>query len=328
MRFGIVLPLRPELAAEARLAEQLGFDSVFVAEHHQQDRGGWPTAPLVVLGALATVTERVRLGTGVLLLPLYHPIRVAEDGATVDYLSGGRLTLGVGLGYQEPDFAAFGVPMAQRVSRLEESIAVLRQAWTTGVVNHAGRRFQLDDVRVLPRTVQPEVPIWLAGWSEPAIDRAARIGDGWLIDPILNQDGVAHFLDHYRSAARDHGRPAHPVLMRTAIVGATREAAVEAMARPVVAGLHYYWRHGAFSDRFDPWLKEVRDDSEFTIDRLAPRRLILGSPADCIRQIEEWHAATGCEEIVLGFSRPLSSRDEAAAAPIRLFGERVIPHFR
>lgn len=327
MRFGVILPLRPELPDEVRLAEKLGFDAVFVAEHHQQERGGWPTAPLVVLGALATITERVRLGTGVLLLPLYHPIRVAEDGATIDYLSRGRLTLGVGLGYQAPDFDAFGVPIGQRVSRLEESIAILRQAWDTGRVDHAGRRFQLSDVRVLPRPVQEHVPIWIAGWSEPAIERAARLGDGWLIDPLLNQDGVLAFLDHYRAATTRLNRPAHPVLMRTVVIGESRDAAIEASARPVVASLHYYWRHGAFSERFDPWLKDLHDEREFTFDRLAPRRLIVGSPADCIRQIKEWHAATGCDYLLLGFARALGARGAAASEPIRLFGEKVLPHF-
>ena len=320
--------MRPEIADEARLAERLGFDAIFVAEHHQQERGGWPTAPLVVLGGLAMVTERVRLGTSVLLLPLYHPIRVAEDGATVDYLSGGRFVLGAGLGYQGSDFDAFGIPISQRVSRFEESIAILRQAWRTGGVTFSGKRFQVRDVRVLPRAVQSGLPIWLAGMSEPGLERAARLGDGWMIDPLINREGVQTYLPRYRALAEQAGRSPYPVLMRFAIIGQTRAAAIEACARPVLAGLHFYWREGAFNTRFDPWLDSLQDESEFTIDRLAPNRLILGSPAECIRQIEEWHAATGCDELVLGFARPLGARGAAASEPIRLFGEQVLPHFR
>ncbi len=186
----------------------------------------------------------------------------------------------------------------------------------------------VDVTLSLGMTPMSPVPIWLAGMSEPGMERAARLGDGWLIDPLINRDGVATYLPRYRTLAEQAGRPAQPVLMRQAIVGETRQAAIEACARPVLAGLHFYWREGAFNTHFDPWLANLRDESEFTIDRLVPNRLILGSPAECIRQIEEWHAATGCDEIVLGFARPLGAKGAAAAEPIRLFGEQVLPHFR
>src|SRR5918996_1506696 len=108
-----------EVCAEAQLAEQVGFDAILVGEHHQH-RDGFLPSPLIVSTAVAARTQRIRIGTGILLLPLYHPVHVAEDAATLDIISKGRLILGVGMGYQNGDFGAFGISPRQRVSRMEE----------------------------------------------------------------------------------------------------------------------------------------------------------------------------------------------------------------
>jgi alkanesulfonate monooxygenase SsuD/methylene tetrahydromethanopterin reductase-like flavin-dependent oxidoreductase (luciferase family) len=107
-----------EVCAEAQLAEQVGFDAILVGEHHQH-RDGFLPSPLIVSTAVAARTQKIRIGTGILLLPLYHPVHVAEDAATLDIIANGRLILGVGMGYQAGDFGAFGIPPGQRVSRLE-----------------------------------------------------------------------------------------------------------------------------------------------------------------------------------------------------------------
>src|ERR671939_608785 len=132
MRFGLS-PLQgggsfEQTIQECERAEAAGFDSVWLGEHHNSPVL-YPS-PLLGLAAIAARTQRVRLGTGVLLLPLYHPVAVAEEGAMVDLISGGRLTLGVGVGYAEEDFAAFGVSVKQRASRLEEGVSLLHRLWT------------------------------------------------------------------------------------------------------------------------------------------------------------------------------------------------------
>ena len=118
-----------EVIAEAQLAEEAGFDSCFFGEHHQ-DRDGFLPSPLIVATAVAASTRTLNVGTSVILLPLHHPVHLAEDVTTLDIVSKGRIILGVGLGYQPADFQAFGVPMSERVGRFEESLEIMRRSWS------------------------------------------------------------------------------------------------------------------------------------------------------------------------------------------------------
>jgi len=171
-----------ELIIEAQQAERAGFDSFFLTEHHQEPSGYLPS-PLPLAAALAARTSTIRLGTGIAILPLYHPTRLAEDCAVIDIISKGRLILGVGQGYQEGDFAAFGLKVSDRVSLFEESIEILRRAWTEEKVYFVGKRYTLQNVMVTPKPVQkPHPPIWVAALGDEAMKRAGRLGDALLAD--------------------------------------------------------------------------------------------------------------------------------------------------
>ena len=190
-----------ETLMECERAEALGFDSVWLGEHHNSSFF-YPT-PLIGLAAIASRTHRLRLGTGVLLLPLYHPVAVAEEGAMVDMMSGGRLILGVGAGYAPGEFAAFGVSSKERGSRLEEGASLLHRLWTEEKVTHRGRHYQVTDVTVGPRPVQqPRPPLWFAACAEPAIRRAARLGDAWSGGPSARLDEYATSLWPTASSVR------------------------------------------------------------------------------------------------------------------------------
>ncbi len=167
-------------------AEKLGFDSIWLTEHHFCEDGYTPS-PLVIAGAIGARTKRVQIGTNLLLLPLYDPIRMAEDCATVSLLSGGRFNLGVGGGYVEKEFEVFGRQVQHRPSLIEESIEILRAAWAGDTITFSGKRYEYADVRVSP---VPETPpkIFLGAISEPAADRAARIADGFLSSGYVAQD--------------------------------------------------------------------------------------------------------------------------------------------
>ncbi|HEX2171040.1 MAG TPA: LLM class flavin-dependent oxidoreductase, partial [Dehalococcoidia bacterium] len=156
--------------AEAQAAERYDFDGAFLTEHHQ-DPSGYLPAPLITAAAVAAKTERITIGTAVLLLPLYHPVQVAEQAAVVDLISNGRLILGVGLGYQPEDFQTFGVPIEQRVSHFEEGIQILRGAWAQDNFSFSGRRFRVDDLSLSPKPVQQPAPIWIGASSNPAVER-------------------------------------------------------------------------------------------------------------------------------------------------------------
>jgi len=181
-------------------AESLGFDSVWLTEHHFCDDGYTPS-PLVVAGAIGARTRRLRIGTNLLLMPLHDPIRLAEDGATLSLLTGGRFDLGVGLGYREVEFGAFKRPVRQRTSLLEEGVEILRRAWRGEPIAFHGKRFDIGDLRITP--VPEHVPkILVGGLATPAIERAARIGDGFLSTGGIGCDTFAAVSNNDAAKAR------------------------------------------------------------------------------------------------------------------------------
>lgn len=154
-------------------AENAGFDSVWTSEHHFLDDGYMPSL-LVLCAAIAEATSRIEIGTAVLLAPLHDPLRVAEDAATVDLISGGRLILGIGAGWRAEEFDVFGVGQDERAKLMRETVRILRGAWGPGTVEIDGRQ-----VNVTPKPAHP-IPIWMGGFAPGAIKRAGRIGDGFL----------------------------------------------------------------------------------------------------------------------------------------------------
>jgi probable F420-dependent oxidoreductase len=162
----------------ARLADQLGVDSFWLAEHHGASDGYNPSL-LPFLSAVAARTEMLEIGTAVLLAPLHHPLRIAEDAAVVDNISNGRLTLGLGLGWVPDEYRMFGASMQARGRKMAEFVEVLRKAWTGETFSYEGQAYRLEDVRVTPRPAQEPPPIYLGGMAPAALARAARLGDGY-----------------------------------------------------------------------------------------------------------------------------------------------------
>jgi natural product biosynthesis luciferase-like monooxygenase protein len=159
-----------------RAAEELGFDSVWPAEHHFTEYG-YCASPSLTLAAIAAETRRIRLGTGVVVLPLNHPVRVAEDYAFLDHLSDGRVELGLGRGYQPLEFQRYGVDQTTSREQFHEALQIVRQAWTEGRVDFEGRHYQFRDVPVRPRPLQqPHPPIWMAALSQESFEIAGRYG--------------------------------------------------------------------------------------------------------------------------------------------------------
>lgn len=168
---------------QARLAETAGLDSIWYSEHHFLEQTGYNPNVLGMCAAAAAVTSRIEIGPSVLLGPLYHPVRLAEDCAMVDQLSGGRLTVGIGMGYRDIEYQGLGVQRRRRVGRTEELIAILRQAWSGQPISFHGSNFDIETPALSPPPFQTAGPrIWIGGYAEAALDRVARLGDGWIMD--------------------------------------------------------------------------------------------------------------------------------------------------
>ncbi len=229
-----------ERLAQISRAETLGFRSCWLTEHHFCDDGYTPS-PLVLAGAIGARTEHIRLGTNLMLLPLHNPVRMAEDAATVSLITGGRFDLGVGIGYRELEFEAFGRKLSQRPSLIEEGIEIIRRAWSGTAVNFAGKRFQVGDLKVTPTPDNPP-KIYLGGMVEPAIQRAARIADGFLCT-----GGIG--LDIYNEAVEKSGKAIEDtdvVLGCWAIIAADPEAEAANIGDHVLYHINEYIKWGAF----------------------------------------------------------------------------------
>jgi alkanesulfonate monooxygenase SsuD/methylene tetrahydromethanopterin reductase-like flavin-dependent oxidoreductase (luciferase family) len=229
-----------EVLDQITWAEDLGFASVWLTEHHFCDDGYTPS-PLVVAAAIAERTSTMRIGTNLMLLPLHDPIRLAEDAATVSILSGGRFDLGVGLGYRQVEFDAFGRDLRHRPSLLEEGVEVIRRAWAGESVGGNRRRFPYPDVTVQPVPSDPP-RLLIGGMVEPAIDRVARIGDGFL------STQNAHHGMYLDAMARHHGNTGSGRIFagQWALVSDDPERTWAQAGPHAVYQLNEYVRWGAF----------------------------------------------------------------------------------
>lgn len=324
MRFGVVgYPSTfDELAAQARVAEDAGFDGWFFSEHHQLDVAYRFGSNLEVAAAIAASTSRIHVGTCVLLLPLHHPVALAESTAVIDGIAPGRFILGVGLGYRREDFDAFGINPHHRVSRFEEGLAVLRQAWTEGRVAFQGRRYRLRDVRVSPQPAVPP-PVWIAAWTETGVRRAARLGDAWIADPLHSITALSKLHEAYRDEAAQLGRPASTVLTRFVALGDDERDALRRHGAAVEATFRFYLKNRAFTRGLDAWMGSIHSFDDVTAASVVPDRVAVGSPDECVRTLERWSEQVGAQWALVTFLTDPTRAHEETMEALRAFGEAV-----
>jgi probable F420-dependent oxidoreductase len=313
-----------EVIAEAQLAEESGFDACFFGEHHQ-DKDGFLPSPLIVAAAVAARTRRLYVGTSVILLPLHHPVHVAEDVITLDLVSKGRVILGVGIGYQAADFQAFAVPMEHRVGLFEEGVEIIRRCWSGEPFSFHGVHYTLDNLQIRPRPFQrPAPPLWIGASVPAAARRAGRLGDAFVATPSADLESTRRLVNAYRQAALQAGRPPQVVLMRDAWVAQTRAEAAAVYGPEVMTAYQYYWQNRLAEFR------SIGPEVEFTLENLAPNRLILGDPETCVREFQRWHEATGSDYVLLRLRHAHSGGPPHAKImqALKLFGERVLPFCR
>jgi probable F420-dependent oxidoreductase len=321
--------LYQEILREAELAEQVGFDSIFVPEHHMLPDGYLP-APQVLLGAIAARTNRIRLGTSILQLPEWHAINVAEAWAVLDNISQGRSILGVGLGLVEDEFRLFGREVKDGPELFEEQIEIIRRAWTQDSFSFSGRFYNFDQVSITPRVLQkPHPPIWVGAMSEPALRRAGRVGSGWISDPLHHFQVLKSWAEIYRKQAKASGNAAEVVIMRAFMLTEDR-AEIERIWWPPLRTSHLFYKNlgffesGRFNTQWEPWVRTVTDE-EWSFDRVAPNRMIAGTPDEVIDEIQRYRDQMGCEYMILYLRHPTGPSHEHVMRAIELFGDKVLP---
>jgi alkanesulfonate monooxygenase SsuD/methylene tetrahydromethanopterin reductase-like flavin-dependent oxidoreductase (luciferase family) len=312
-----------ETLEQVRLVRRLGFDSIWGGEHHVTP--GFHYFPLLpLLQRLAAEADGMWLGTNVVLLPLHNPVELAEVGAFLDVISGGRLLLGVGLGYRAEEFAVFGVPMAERVSRLVEGIEIVRRLWTEERVTHRGRHWQLDEVGIRPRPLQQPRPPILIGAQVPAsIARAARIADGWMVVPVPTVEEFAAQAAAFAEARSAAGLPPSPHVCRLLEVScAPAEETAIRRAAPFLLGKYAaYLSWGIPGISLDP-----SAPPEAQLRRLAAGRFAVGSPAQVVEALVRQHRA-GVTHATMRVSWPGMPQAEILAG-LELLGREVLPEVR
>jgi len=313
----------------ARFAEELGYYGGFVGHHSFTPETRDPSAPFVLLSAIAARTERLRLGTGIYLAALHHPVAVCEQVSMLDQISGGRAVLGLGVGYRRYEFEGYDVPFAERGRRVSETVEILKRAWATGRYDYQGEIFSIPDLAVYPSAVQqPHPPIYIGGTSASAIDRAARLGDKWFSLPMENLAHVKALADQYRAACARYGTTARICLMREAWVAPT-VADIEAEWLPRALAFHrYYWETGTRGDEHDPVLQRVGNGEDVSFEEFATDRAFAGTGSFVINEIQRWHEAIGFDEVCLIFATGREATSEAQLrGAVAAFAHDVMPAF-
>ena len=313
-------PLYAQIEEAAEIfsqAREMGFTTIYMPQHFIAHPTVWPQ-PMQILSRLAPDAKGLRLMTGILLLTYHNPVDIAEQTATLDQISNGRFTLGVGLGYVEKELEAFGTNRAERVSRLEESIPLMKKLWTGEEVNHEGQHWTVRGGRLGITPVQtPHPPIWLAAQSRGAVRRAAAIADACLLGPQPNWADIDKLAKTYWEAiAEQPGKTGHLTANRSISIARDRETAVsEAIAAgEAKAGLYTNFNMQE-SSTVDFGLGGSRDLADWAV---------VGSPQDCAETIVRSHQENGLDYIGFG-ALNLPKGKTARLEYLQLISEELLP---
>lgn len=272
------------LLKQVAIARDCGLDAVFASQHFLS----WPVQtlqPIPLLGRLAAEAGDMNIGTGILLLPLFNPVDVAEQIATLDSICRGHFIFGVGLGYEEEEFRAFALDRKTRGARFEESLSLIKRLWKDDVVTFSGKFFSLSEVKPTARPIQkPHPEIWVAGNNHPAVRRAARLGDTWFGNPQAKLSTLEMLMKTFKATLDEVGKPTprHLPLIREVYLEKDRERALQ-RSRPFIEERYkVYTQQGQ-----DKQLPEG-ENLNLPFHELAKDRFIIGNANDFFREIENY----------------------------------------
>jgi alkanesulfonate monooxygenase SsuD/methylene tetrahydromethanopterin reductase-like flavin-dependent oxidoreductase (luciferase family) len=309
------------LLRQVAAAQRNGVSYITIGHHYLYGDLRW-LQPIPTLARLAgELDPSVTLGTTIVQVPLYHPVALAEELATLDILTGGRLVVGAGAGYRADEFVAFGLDFAQRFAMFDEAMTLITRLWTEQAVTFAGRFWSVTDARPhIQPWQQPHPPLWVGAMSETGVRRSARLGDGWPITPETRIPEMLRLLAVYEDERERLGRPQvrHP-LRREIVPGRTTDEAFarfESMAKD---------RLMAYAQRS----LTTRDAAEIAAQfrAVAARETFIGTPAECLAQIRVLAAVAPIDPIIVRVQWPDMPAD-AVEAYLDDLGREIIPALR
>lgn len=331
MRLGITLtdvpssiPARQQFSDICRLveaAQRAGITYIALGQHFLYGDLRW-LQPVPLLARLAgEVDANVRLVTNILIAPLYHPVLLAEEIATLDIVTEGRYVFGVGIGYRPEEFDSFGIPAKERAPRLDEMLGLLKMLWTQDRVTFDGRFWQLDDVTPHIRPVQdPHPPIWVGGVALAGAKRAGRAGDAYITNPEAEESDIRERLTAVQEGFAARGRAMTPQpLRRNVMFGKDRDEATQTYIRWSQARYQAYAARGL----------DVYDEAALTAKfaETVQAHALLGTPQDVVAQLEDLAAKFPVDPVMLRPQWPQMPVEEAIAL-VDVLGREVVPAVR
>ena len=286
-----------DLLERVALARDLGFHSVWVGDHHVTPHHYLQNLPLIA--RISAVSGQMQIGA-LFMLPLFQPIILAEQVATLDVICEGRFTLITAVGGQQEAHAALNIPWKERAPRFEECLEIMRLLWTQNKVSYAGQFWNFSDVTINPKPVQHPLPVWIGADADRPVRRAARCADGWLIAPWLSVRVCEERIGFYRQALADYGREVAQIPIRRDVYVASDRETAKRHTDPIIQAGGY---------------------RGFTGERL--EALIIGSPDDMIAEVEKYRAL-GCKHFLF---RHIVRDQSQMLSSIQLMGEKVLPFF-
>lgn len=307
-----------EMLEHTRIADRVGFDKVGMGQHYLLENPKPQTVPM--LGRLAAETDGAGLFTSVLLLPLHHPVEIAEQVTTLSNLVS-EMCLGVGAGYVDREFRNFGIEKHSRGQRLTEGVGIMNRLWTEDGVTYDGEYYSVENATITPK---PEVkpPVWCGGSAPAAVSRAARIADGWVPSPQLPLADLRAAKARYDEIRGESGGELSIPLFREAFVAPTTEDAFDIATETLRAKYSSYLDRDIEEDE-GALADATRGASSF--EAYADARFLIGSPAEVCEMIAEYDRAVNLSHLLLRVRRP-GLPSEHVQACIERIGDEVIPN--
>jgi alkanesulfonate monooxygenase SsuD/methylene tetrahydromethanopterin reductase-like flavin-dependent oxidoreductase (luciferase family) len=333
VRFGLGLSVqhRPEEpqavrfrehVEQVRLARAVGFSSIWASQHYLSDPFTY-FQPIPTLARLAADARGMILGTGVLLLPMHHPVDLAEQLATLDVITDGRLVFGAGLGYRDVENRAFGHDPKERAGRFVEVLHAIERLWSGEPIDYEGRHFKLQSTRISMRPLQnPRPPVWLAANGDAGVRRAARLGDAWLMNPHATLPTLERQLELFKSTRHGLGRPPaiETPLIKECYV-APDSATAFAEAATFIGPKYGAYRRWEQDKALPPG-----ESFDASFGDLARDRFIIGDPARIVDEISRCRERLGVTTMIFRVQWP-GMDQERVLRSIRLLGQKVLLKF-